>query len=173
MIALKSMIPLQSAEVRRLRNRGSGPEVSVNPGRRRFQRWISTAARQSSSRWLIKSYNFVTFVRNRQPESGVSRLIRLNSNKGTKSLTRVFATFYDRRTFGNSAAPKIGACLVDQFWGLNTDPYSATDPPKSRALPEWVAARVLSLDAVEQAYQEAVQGGQHLMDTQRCRITGV
>ena len=47
--------------------------------------------------------------------------IWLNSNKGTKSLTRVFATFYDRRTFGNSAAPKIGACLVDQFWGLNTD----------------------------------------------------
>ena len=45
----------------------------------------------------------------------------LNSNKGTKSLARVFATFCDRRTFGNSAAPKIGACLVDQFWGLNTD----------------------------------------------------
>jgi hypothetical protein len=22
---------------------------------------------------------------------------------------------------GTSAAPKIGACLVDQFWGLNTD----------------------------------------------------
>src|SRR5260370_19566645 len=42
----------------------------------------------------------------------------LNSNKGTKSLTGFFATFYARGTFGNSAAPKIGACLVGQFWGL-------------------------------------------------------
>jgi hypothetical protein len=33
---------------------------------------ILQRARQSSSRWLIKSYNFVTFVRNRQPESGMS-----------------------------------------------------------------------------------------------------
>ena len=45
----------------------------------------------------------------------------LYSNKGTKSLTGVFVTFYARRTFGNSAAPKIGSCLVRQFWGLNTD----------------------------------------------------
>jgi hypothetical protein len=43
---------------------------------------------------------------------------RLNSNEGTKTLTGFFATFYARRTFGNSAAPKIGSCLVDQFWGL-------------------------------------------------------
>ena len=42
----------------------------------------------------------------------------LNSNKGTKSLTGFFATFYARGTFGNSAAPKIGSCLVGQFWGL-------------------------------------------------------
>jgi hypothetical protein len=48
-------------------------------------------------------------------------LRRLISNKGTKSLTGFFATFYARRTFGNSAAPKIASCLVGQFWGLNTD----------------------------------------------------
>jgi hypothetical protein len=34
------------------------------------------------------------------------------------SLTGFFATFYARRTFDNSAAPKIGSCLVGQFWGL-------------------------------------------------------
>src|SRR5258708_844385 len=33
---------------------------------------------------------------------------RLNSNKGTKILTGFFRIFYARRTFGNSAAPKIG-----------------------------------------------------------------
>ena len=33
---------------------------------------ILQRARQSSSRWLIKSYNFVTFVRNPQSESGMS-----------------------------------------------------------------------------------------------------
>jgi hypothetical protein len=45
----------------------------------------------------------------------------------------------------------------------------ATGPPKSRALPEWVTARVLSLDAVEQAYQEAVQSVSILNDTQQCQ----
>src|SRR5258708_30226085 len=40
----------------------------------------------------------------------------LNSNKGSKTLTGVFASFYARRTFGNSAAPTIRACLVSQFW---------------------------------------------------------
>ena len=45
----------------------------------------------------------------------------LCSHKGTKTLTEFFATFYACRTFGNSAAPKIGSCLVNQFWGLNTD----------------------------------------------------
>ena len=30
----------------------------------------------------------------------------------------------------------------------------------------------LAVGAVEQAYQEAVQGGQHLMDTQRCQNHG-
>ena len=64
----------------------------------------------------------------------------------------------------DSATPKIGSCLVGQFWGLNLIP-PATGPPKSRALPEWVTTRVLSLDAVEQAYQEAVQG----VNTQRCQ----
>jgi len=55
---------------------------------------------------------------------------RLNSHKGTKTLTGFFATFYARRTFGNSAAPKIGSCLVDEILGL-TQPvhpiYSASD----------------------------------------------
>jgi hypothetical protein len=37
-------------------------------------------------------------------------------------------------------------------------PYPATGPPKSRALPESVTAQILSLEAVEQAYQEAVHG---------------
>jgi hypothetical protein len=45
----------------------------------------------------------------------------LNSNKGTKTLTGFFGTFYARRTFGNSAAPRIDSCLVNQFWGLNSD----------------------------------------------------
>jgi hypothetical protein len=45
----------------------------------------------------------------------------LNSNKGTKTLTEFFGTFCAGRTFGNSAAPKIDACLVNQFWGLNSD----------------------------------------------------
>ena len=45
----------------------------------------------------------------------------LNSNKGTKTLTGFFGTFYARRTFGNSAAPKIDSGLVNQFWGLNSD----------------------------------------------------
>jgi hypothetical protein len=41
----------------------------------------------------------------------ISRLLcrrRSNSNKGTKILTGFFRIFYARRTFGNSAAPKIG-----------------------------------------------------------------
>jgi hypothetical protein len=42
-------------------------------------------------------------------------LLWLNSNKGTNALTGFFATFYARRTFGNSAPPKIGSSLVDQF----------------------------------------------------------
>ena len=41
----------------------------------------------------------------------------LNSNKGTKTLTNVLLL----KGFGNSAVPEIGACLVHQFWGLNTD----------------------------------------------------
>ena len=49
----------------------------------------------------------------------------------------------------DSATPKIGSCLVGQFWGLNLTP----------------PATGLSLDAVEQAYQEAVQG----VNTQRCQ----
>jgi hypothetical protein len=46
------------------------------------------------------------------------KFIRLNSNKGTKSLTGFFATFSAQKTFGKSAAPKIGSCLVDNFGGL-------------------------------------------------------
>jgi hypothetical protein len=40
------------------------------------------------------------------------------SNKGTKTLTGFFATFYALRTFGNSAVPEIGACLLGRFWRL-------------------------------------------------------
>ena len=47
--------------------------------------------------------------------------LRLNSDKGTKTLTGFFGTFCAGRTFGDSAAPKIDACLVHQFWRLNTD----------------------------------------------------
>jgi hypothetical protein len=35
----------------------------------------------------------------------------------TKTLTGFFATFYARKTFGNSEAPKIGSCLVGQILG--------------------------------------------------------
>jgi len=37
-------------------------------------------------------------------------------------------------------------------------PYPATGPPKSRALQESVTAQILSLEAIEQAYHEAVHG---------------
>ena len=102
----------------------------------------------------------------------------LNSNKGTKSLTGFFATFYARGTFGNSAAPKIGSCLVGQFWGL-TQPvhphlfrHQMITYLTSRGLSDAQIQLIsgheskksleiyqhLSLSAVEQAYQEAVQG---------------
>jgi hypothetical protein len=80
----------------------------------------------------------------------------LNSNKGTKSLTGFFATFYARRTFGNSAVPEIGACLLGRFWGLNTDcilqPFLRKVVLSQNGSPHGF---YLSLDAVEQAYQEA------------------
>ena len=41
-----------------------------------------------------------------------------------------------------------------------------------RAKRAWKSISTLSLDAAEQAYQEAVQGGQHLMDPQRCQNHG-
>ena len=41
--------------------------------------------------------------------------LRLNSDKGTKTLTGFFGTFCAGRTFGDSAAPKIDACLVRSF----------------------------------------------------------
>ena len=102
----------------------------------------------------------------------------LNSNKGTKSLTGFFATFYARGTFGNSAAPKIGSCLVGQFWGL-TQPvhphlfrHQIITYLTSRGLSDAQIQLIsghesekcldiyqhLSLGTVEQAYQEAVQG---------------
>src|SRR6267142_1246226 len=65
---------------------------------------------------------------------GINRLafrVWLNSNKGTKTLTGFFATFYARRTFDNFAAPKIGSCLVGQFWGLTqpVNPHLACFAP--------------------------------------------
>jgi len=47
--------------------------------------------------------------------------LRLNSNKGTKTLTGFFATFYARRTFGNSAAPQNWRLFSQPILGLNTD----------------------------------------------------
>ena len=87
----------------------------------------------------------------------------LNSNKGTKSLTRFFATFYDRRTFGNSAAPKIGACLVEQFierpGSTLTDGVICKSNTLATSMPRRYDQLLRERDAVEQAYQEAVQVG--------------
>jgi hypothetical protein len=109
----------------------------------------------------------------------------LNSNKGTKTLTGFFATFYARRTFDNSAAPKIGSCLVGQFWGLTqpVNPHLFHLTGSSDAQIELISGHEskksleiyqhLSLDAVEQAYQGAVQGVSiYIMDTQRCQNHG-
>src|SRR6266446_4016557 len=43
---------------------------------------------------------------------------RLNSNKGTKTLTGFFATFYARRTFGILRFPKLAHVFSANFGGL-------------------------------------------------------
>ena len=99
-----------------------------------------------------------------------------------KNSHRIFHNLLCSKIFGISPAPKIDACLVGQFWGLNTFRILQARPPKSRTLPECVSSRGLSdaqiqlisgheskksleiyehtssLGAVEQAYQEAAQG---------------
>jgi hypothetical protein len=106
---------------------GTGPQLD-GLGRsiaRTFPRLITNSItalcprRAATFWWAARSYTVT--ARGIPTGKRIRRAYRLNSNKGTKTLIGVFATFYARRTFGNSAAPKIGSCLVGQFWGLNTD----------------------------------------------------
>jgi hypothetical protein len=77
----------------------------------------------------------------------ISRLLcrrRLNSNKGTKILTGFFRIFYARRTFGNSAAPKIDKAeeRYDRLWVLRTNTVYNAESRMHRIMNALVPASV-------------------------------